>query len=216
MSSKKNQFTSASLNQLINEAIAEADEVTSDLNGLSGEQFAITETDDPISDDNALVNNDNYDDYLAESDKTWSEADGVVNKETGESVSFNYVYKKIAALIDNGNTALEMLQSIDLDVADPALLNAAGSLINVIRGCISEFTKIHLRWIKFNQAMRMEDKRFENKMKLMKYRNDLINGKQDEQSQISQLFELKSADLVEFLQWKKEKEAREQEQKEKI
>ena len=52
----------------------------------------------------------------------------------------------------------------------------------------------------------------------MKYRNDLNNGTDEEKTGTSptDLIEVKTGDLVEFLQWKKEKEEREKLKDEKI
>jgi hypothetical protein len=110
-----------------------------------------------------------------------------------------------------------MLQSIEIDVADPALLGQTATLINSIKGCISEFTKIHQQWINFNQRVKLEEIRLKNRMKLIKYKNDVINGT-DETSinNKTDMIEVKTADLIEFLQWKKEKDQHEKEKDERI
>lgn len=206
--SKKQAFTSTALDQLVDESIAEADQFKHELDKIDETQLEFP----------PMFNTNEKDDYLSESDKSWGETKNIVNKETGgESVSFNYVYKKIADLIDNGNAALQMLQSIDLDVADPSLIGATSSLMNSIRGCISEFTKIHQQWIRFNQTMKLEDKRLENRMKLIKYRNDVQNGTDETVNvKANDLYEVKSADLVAFLKWKKEQDKLEKQKDEKI
>ena len=134
----------------------------------------------------------------------------------GDSVCYSYIYKKIGDLVDTGNASLQMLQSIDPDVTDPSMLAATGSLINSIRGCISEFTKIHNQYIRLQQAIKLEKIKLDHKKELIKFRTDLRNGTLGEGDQISELFELGSTDLVEFLQWKKEKEERERKKDEKI
>ena len=203
---KSQEFTSLALDKLINESLADADDFEEELKKIDETQLVIS--DDKNSDD----------DYLEQSDKTWGETKNIINKTDGSSVSFNYVYQKIADLIDNGNAAMQMLQSIDLDVADPQLITSTATLINSIKGCISEFTKIHQQWVRFNQVLKLEQIKFENKKRLMKYRNDLNNGTDEEKTGTSptDLIEVKTGDLVEFLQWKKEKEQREKLKDEKI
>ena len=203
---KSQEFTSLALDKLINESLADADDFEEELKKIDETQLVIS--DDKNSDD----------DYLEQSDKTWGETKNIINKTDGSSVSFNYVYQKIADLIDNGNAAMQMLQSIDLDVADPQLITSTATLINSIKGCISEFTKIHQQWVRFNQVLKLEQVKFENKKRLMKYRNDLNNGTDEEKTGVSptDLIEVKTGDLVEFLQWKKEKEEQEKLKDEKI
>lgn len=205
MGGKKQQFTSAALDELVDESIAEADQFKNELAKIDETQIEFPDM-------------SSEDDYLPETDKSWSDVKNLINKETGDAVSFSYVYKKIADLIDNGNAALQMLQSIDLDVADPALIGATSSLMNSIRGCISEFTKIHQQWIRFNQTMKLEDKRLENRMKLIKYKNEIQNGTDTsiQSAKANELYEVKSADLVAFLKWKAEQEELEKQKDEKI
>lgn len=205
--SRRQAFTSMALDQLVDESIAEADQFKGELDRIDETQLEFPGEGGEAADD-----------YLTEADKPWGETKDIVNRETGGgSISFGYVYRKIANLIDNGNAALEMLQSIDLDVADPSLIGATSSLMNAIRGCISEFTKIHQQWIRFNQTMKLEDKRLENRMKLIKYRNEVQNGSDESaMSKATELYEVKSADLVAFLKWKKEQEALEKQKDEKI
>jgi len=126
------------------------------------------------------------------------------------------LYKKIGDLIDTGNASLQMLQSIDPDVTNPQLIAATGTLLNSIRGCISEFTKIHQQWIRFQQTLKFEKIKQENKKELIKFRKAVSTGTLENEQQVSELFELGSTDLIEFLQWKKEKEAKEKEKNEKM
>ena len=202
---KKPTFTSVDLSNLIDESIKEADQVSKDLESINDKQMQLTNS-----------SPEDFDDYLQESSKTWSEASNVIDKMNGDQVSFNYVYKKICDLIDTGNASLQMLQSIDLDVLDPSMLNATGTLIQTIRGCIAEFTKIHQQWIKFNHTLHLEEVRFQHKKDLMKYQAELNNGVDGQQVNSTELIDVKSSDLVEFLQWKKEKKEKEMEQANKI
>jgi hypothetical protein len=200
--SKKQTFSTSSFDKLINDSIIESDQLKNQLQtvNLNGD----------IS-----FNNTDIDDYLPENDKAFSEKNNIISDE-GDSVCYSYIYKKIGDLVDTGNASLQMLQSIDPDVTDPSMLAATGSLINSIRGCISEFTKIHNQYIRFQQAIKLEKIKLDHKKELTKYRTDLRNGTLSDGDQVSELFELGSTDLIEFLQWKKEKEEREREKDEKM
>ena len=149
---------------------------------------------------------DELDDYLPDESKTWAEAKSVVDKTYGTTVSFDYVYKKIGQLIDNGNMTLQLLQSIDPDVTNPATLGATASLMNSIRGCISEFTKIHQQYIKFQNALQLENIRLANRMKMLEFKKNLADGKISSDTKATDLFEVKSTTLLDFIEYQKEKE----------
>lgn len=148
---------------------------------------------------------DNEDDFLPDESKSWAQTNGVVDKSSGASVSFDYVYKKIGQLIDNGNATMQLLQSIDPDVTNPATLGATASLMNSIKGCISEFTKIHQQYIKFQHACRLEEIRQKNKMDLIRFRKNVAEGKDTENVQQTDLIEMKSTDLLDFIEFQKNK-----------
>lgn len=149
---------------------------------------------------------DEQDDYLPDESKTWAEAKSVVDKTYGTTVSFDYVYKKIGQLIDNGNMTLQLLQSIDPDVTNPATLGATASLMNSIRGCISEFTKIHQQYIKFQNALQLENIRLANRMKMLEFKKNLADGKISSDTKTTDLFEVKSTTLLDFIEYQKEKD----------
>ena len=203
---KTNTFTTVALDKLVDESIAEADKLEAELKDIDETQLAVSEDIDDVE----------TDDYLNDSSKTFSEIGDVIDKDSGSSISFNYVYKKIGDLIDQGTASLQMLQSIDLDVADPTLLGQTATLMNSIKGCISEFTKIHQQWIKFNQTVKLENMRFENRKKLIKYRNDVLNGTDEKKTSSTDMIDVKTSDLIEFLQWKKAKEEQEKKKEENI
>ena len=89
--------------------------------------------------------------------------------------------------------------------------------MNSIRGCISEFTKIHQQWIRFNQTVEIEKMRFEHKKELIQFRNDVQNGNSNQASTTpTELYDVKSSDLVAFLKWQQEQRQLEKEKDEKI
>ena len=142
---------------------------------------------------------------MPDESKSWSQTNGVLDKNFGASVSFDYVYKKIGQLIDTGNATMQLLQSIDPDVTNPATLGATASLMNSIKGCISEFTKIHQQYIKFQHAMQLEQIRHENKKDIIRFRKSVAEGKDVENIQQTDLIELKSTDLLDFIEFQKNK-----------
>lgn len=207
MSNNQGQkFTSTALDKLINESIEEADQFEEELKKIDATNLTMDDVSFPTEDPSVV-----------DTEKSWSETNNLIDKETGDAIAFNYVYRKIADLIDNGNATLQMIQSIDFAEIDPSLLGATASLMNSIKGCIGEFTKIHQQWIKFNQTIALEDKRLENRKKYLKYKTELQNESNNaNMPQATELVDVKTSELVEYLQWKKEKEERERAKENKI
>ena len=166
----------------------------------------------PIDNTSVQEYDDNSDSYLDESDKTWSNNSNIVDKKTGDAISFDYVYKKIAQIIDTGNSTLELLQAIDPDESNPATLGATASLINSIRACIAEFTKIHLQYIKFQNTVKLEQVRLANKKDFAVFKKKLAQGQISEDKQ-SELVEIKSGDILDFIKYKEEAKEKEEENK---
>lgn len=109
-------------------------------------------------------------------------------------------------MIDTGNTALQLLDSVSPDVTDPRLLTSVATLVSAIRGCIAEYTKIHNNWVKFKNTQLMEKQRFENKKALLRYKAELsreFSGKDQTAEPSGPFLEVKSTDLLEFMLWKK-------------
>jgi len=100
---------------------------------------------------------------------------------------------------------MELLQSIDLDVSNPATLGATASLMNSIKGCIAEFTKIHQQYIKFQHAVELEKMKHEMKKDLIRYRKDVAEGKNVDGTKQNDLIEFGSTDLLDFIEMKKNK-----------
>lgn len=190
----KTSFTTTDLDKLIDESVEEVDQIKNELQGINPSDVSYDEDQDE-------------DEFLPNDDKTFLQKGDVLDKASGDKISYSYVYKKIGDLIDIGNAQLQVLQSIDPDVTDPALLNSATSLINAIRSCIAEFTKIHQQWIRYQQVVSLEKMKFANKIELAKFRNELRSNNENKVQEAQPMMELGSNELVEFLMWKKEKEA---------
>jgi hypothetical protein len=199
----KPHFNVTDLDKLVDESIASADQLKNEINNidLSSNEFSI----------NSL-----NDDYLSDNDIAWSENKNIVNKSAGDSISYDYVYKKIGELIDTGNASLQMLRSIDPDVTNPGTLGATASLLNSIRGCISEFTKIHQQYIRFQQTLQLEKIKLENKKELIKYRRAVNNGQLESEVSPTELIETSSTDIMNYIAFKKEQEENEKAKNEKV
>lgn len=192
---KKQTFNTASLNQLISDSVNEADQFKNQLQHINDTCANVDFSDSDISDD-----------YLPENEKTFAEKKDIINPTTGASISYSYIYKKIGDLIDTGNTSLQMLQSIDPDVTDASVITSTASLINALRGCLTEYTKIHHQWVKYQQQIKLEEIRLAHKKDIIKFRKELNESGNENISSVNSLIEIGSLDLVEFLNWKKEKE----------
>lgn len=203
----KTHFTPTMLDKLVDESIADADQLTNELRNV-----------DLSSDDFNIETLNNNDDYLTENDITWSENKHIVDKSTeGGKISYDYVYKKIGQLIDHGNAALQVLESIDPDVTNPATLGATASLLNSIRGCISEFTKIHQQYIRFTQAIELEKIKHKNKKDLIAYRRKVNNGQMEEENMTpTELIETSSTQMIDFLNFQKAQKEAEDQKNEKV
>lgn len=186
-----NAFNASALDKLIDESLMETNQLKNELSNIDV--------------GNIMYNESSNDDYLPDDGKSWSQTNGVVDKTYGNSISFDYVYKKIGQLIDTGNATMQLLQSIDPDVTNPATLGATASLMNSIKGCISEFTKIHHQYIKFQHMVELEKIKLENKKEFTKYKKDLIEGKLSSDVQKNDLIEMGSTDLLDFIEYQKNK-----------
>ena len=202
----KTHFTPSMLDKLVDESIADADQLTNELKSI-----------DLTSDEFGIENLSN-DDYLTENDITWSENKHIVDKSAdGGKISYDYVYKKIGQLIDHGNSALQVLESIDPDVTNPATLGATASLLNSIRGCISEFTKIHQQYIKFTQMIELEKLRHKNKKDIIMFRRKVNNGQlEEEEATPTELIETSSTQMIDFLNFQKAQKEAEEKKNEKV
>lgn len=103
----------------------------------------------------------------------------MVNQKTGASVDFSRVYKQLEKLIQNGNIALEVIAAIDPDVSGGQIGSSTASLMNAIRGCVQQFTKIHLQHIKFQQTLQMMQIKHRYKMEQIAKRNQAFKNKDD-------------------------------------
>jgi len=125
----KNQFKSIALDQLINSVTEDIDDLTNDITKY--------DANDVVAPTNPNITN-------------------LVDKQSaGTTVDFERVYAQLERLIENGNTALTTINSFDIDVLSTDTINSTTSLINAIKNCMSEFTKIHLNHVKFIQKLKL-------------------------------------------------------------
>lgn len=131
---------------------------------------------------------------------TSPEITNMVNQQHGTTVDFSRVYGQLERLIENGNQTLETLNAFDLDVASPDIINAATSLMNSIKNCMTEFTKIHLQHIKFQQSIQMEEIKFKHKQEIIEKRLAVKNGIIDGNVvSPTQMIEVKDNDIINFI-----------------
>ena len=152
-----------------------------------GKKFSVGDLDKLLSDavdtneltevHNELVE-DEKDQLIPEDDVSPAIAN-MVNQKTGASVDFSRVYKQLEKLIQNGNIALEVIAAIDPDVSGGQISSSTASLMNAIRGCVQQFTKIHLQHIKFQQTLQMMQIKHRYKMEQIAKRNQAFKNKDD-------------------------------------
>ena len=150
----KPKFSVSDLDQLLSDAI-DKNELTTIHNELTSEQ------NDELIPDNSVS----------------PQIANMVNQKTGATVDFSRVYKQLEKLIENGNIALEVIAAIDPDTSDGQIGVTTASLMNAIKNCIAQFTKIHLMHIKFQQALQLEEIRHKHKMEELEKREAIASAR---------------------------------------
>lgn len=145
------------------------------------------------------------------------ELNKLVNQKTGESVDFNRVYAQLERLIENGNIALQILGAVDPDVSGIDTAVATASLMNAIKNCVAEFTKIHLQHIKFQQLIQLEEIKHQYKMEELKLRKEISKNTSgnDENENVTELIPWETEGAIEYLNFIKNKKENDKERFEK-
>ena len=121
----------------------------------------------------------------------------LVDQKQGMSVAF-----KLEKLLENGNNAMSILQAIDPDVSSPDTVHAVTALISALKSVIVEFNKIHLLNIKYNQTLSLMELKHQYKLKEIEMKKS-INA--DNAVEAKVVPEWDSAEMQEFMEWKREK-----------
>lgn len=151
MSNKK--FSPLALDQILNDAIEDTEQLQ---NELKTQQ---------------------YDDDIVPAPAVSPQINQLVDKQSdGAQVDYSRVYGQLERLIENGNIALQVLGAIDPDVSGVEIATATASLMNAVKNCVAEFTKIHLQHLKFQQMLHAMKVKHDYKMEEIKMRKDLYNG----------------------------------------
>lgn len=153
----KNKFSAFALDQLIKDCTGQVDEISTEL--------ATYDSSEVISAGNPNTSN-------------------LIENSTGASVDFNRVYSQLEKLIQNGNNALQLLASLQPDGIQPGTMAATASLMNTIKNCISQFTKIHSIHIKHQLALQLQKQKQQNKKQLILLKQDIKNSKQTIESDL--------------------------------
>jgi hypothetical protein len=185
----KAKFSPIALDQILSDAIEETEELQNEL------MFGADVDEDDIEDDivpapavspniNNLINDSN---------------DGI-----GGQVDYARVYSQLEKLIENGNIALQVLGAIDPDVSGVEIATSTASLMNAVKNCVAEFTKIHMQHIKFQQSLQMMEMKHKYKMLELEKRKEIFNAKSNETSIINQpqeLVEWETESATEYTKW---------------
>lgn len=155
---------------------------------------------------------DNISEELSTYDNTQvSQGDPQINNlmnTTGAEVDFVRVYQQLQKLIQNGNNALQVLAAIQPQQIQPGTMAATATLMNAIKNCISEFTKIHAIHIKHQMALDLQNQRHKNKKQLFEMKlNSKQNSTQNIQTQtpLHQFSDKTTRDIFIYLQQEKQK-----------
>lgn len=175
----KNKFSAFALDQLIKDCTGQVDEISTELTAYDSSEV--------ISAGNPNTSN-------------------LIENSTGASVDFNRVYSQLEKLIQNGNNALQLLASLQPDGIQPGTMAATASLMNAIKNCISQFTKIHSIHIKHQLALQLQKQKQQNKKQLILLKQDLKTSKQQINIQDVSLQEFSdktTSDIFRYLQAEK-------------
>lgn len=101
----------------------------------------------------------------------------MINQKNGLSVDYSRVYAQLEKLIENGNVALQVVNAIDPDVTGTDIASSTASLLNAIKNCVAQFTKIHLQHIKFQQVIQLQQLKHKHKMEELQARKQIYQVK---------------------------------------
>ena len=136
------------------------------------------------------------------------ETNQLINK-NGQAVDFSRVYSAIEKLIENGNNALETLAAVDPDTIEPTTIYAMTSLMNSIKGCIAEFTKVHTIHLKHQLNLEMERTRQQHRLDLITARANAKKEAENTDNQnattMIEFTDYSTNDIFKYLQKEKEK-----------
>ncbi len=169
------KFTPVSLDSLINDVAGSVSELNEELTTYDSEETNVV---DPS------INN-------------------MINQKHGMTVDFKRTYAQLEKLIENGNNALQIIQAIDPDVSDPSTLGSIATLMNAIRGCITEFNKIHLQSIKYQQTRDLLELKHQHKLDEINAKTQHNNDINDEDD-VQVMQNWNSNEMLQFMKWKKE------------
>jgi hypothetical protein len=101
------------------------------------------------------------------------DAPQVIKKYTKEdgSIDENAIYNELASLIASGSNLVKQFQYLDMTAE--GVLTGMASLMGELRQSISEFSKVHDRYVKHQQAMKLEEYRERSKMRLLERKHQM-------------------------------------------
>lgn len=154
---------------------------------MSKQKFSPMALDDILKD--ALEDTQNLQNELVTSEENTEVTDDIIpapivnpainnlinSNDAGKTVDYNRVYSQLERLIENGNIALQVLGAIDPDVSGVEIANATASLMNAVKNCVAEFTKIHMMHLKFEQQLKLMETKHNYKMIEMQQRKALYS-----------------------------------------
>lgn len=147
------KFSPIALDQLLNDAIEDTKELQNE------------------------ITTDTSDDVIPLAPPVSPQINNLVDQQNqGATVDYSRVYGQLERLIENGNIALQVLGAIDPDVSGVEIATATASLMNAVKNCVAEFTKIHMQHLKFQQMLQAMKVKHDYKMEEIQMRRDLYNG----------------------------------------
>jgi hypothetical protein len=129
-------------------------------------------------------------------------------KSNGGAINYDKVYLELERLIENGNIALQVLGAIDPDVSGMEVAASTATLMNAVKNCVAEFTKIHMQHLKFQQTLQIMELKHKYKMEEMAKRKELYstNSPGETATNVTELIPWQTEGAIEYINFMKEKE----------
>lgn len=186
----KQKFNAAALDQLLNQSMQNISNINEQLKQDS-KNSTLTPFAMPFIDSDDEYDQDQYQDeqegIISNSISVNPDINKMIKGNQGQTVDYNRVYSQLQRLIQQGNIALQVLNAIDPDVSGVQVASATATLMNAVRGCVAEFTKIHSQHIRYQQSLETMRIKHEYRIEQMKLRSTLYNKNKEQQVHTEQI-----------------------------
>ena len=99
--------------------------------------------------------------------------------------------------------------AIDPDVSGMEVAASTATLMNAVKNCVAEFTKIHMQHLKFQQTLQLMEMKHKYKMEEMRARKELYSsGNETVSNSPTEMIEWETEGAIEYIKFLNEKKKR--------